>query len=165
MTGLRRVFEEINRLRQEGTLLDYAVGGASAVPFHTEPVNTYDLDLFVFLPHTSGTIISMAPLYSRLEELGYHPHAEHVMIEGVPVQFLPAYNPLVEDAVRKAVTLDYLGVPVRVVSAEHLAALALQTGGARRISRVRLLRESPSFDEQTFLALLQHYGLTDRNRT
>src|SRR5690349_25054994 len=98
---MREVFELVNRLKDEGTLVDYAVGGASAIPFHAEPVNTYDLDLFVFLPSGSGLIVSMAPLYARLRDLGFEPHAEHLMIARVPVQFLPAYNSLVEEAVQR----------------------------------------------------------------
>lgn len=84
MASLRDVFAQVNRLREEGTILEYAVGGASAILFHAEPVTTYDLDLFVFLPTTSGAIVSMAPLYDRLRSLGLHPSAEHVMIAGVP---------------------------------------------------------------------------------
>jgi len=57
------------------------------------------------------------------------------MIEGVPVQFFPAYNSLVEESVVTARVCDYEGVPVRVVDPEHLIALALQTGGPRRRER------------------------------
>jgi hypothetical protein len=159
VASLREVFEQLNRLKEEGTLLDYAVGGASAVPFHAEPVTTYDLNVFVFLPSTSGVIISMAPLYTRLGELRLYPSAEHVLIAGVPVQFLPAYNPLVEEAVQHAVTFDYDGEPVRVVSAEHLAALALQTGGGHRIARIGLLERSPGFDAEKLTEVLRRHGL------
>lgn len=159
MASLRDVFEQVNRLVEEGAILAYAVGGASAVLFHAEPVTTYDLDLFVFLPCTSDVVISMAPLYSRLEELGLHASAEHVMISGVPVQFLPAYNALVEEAVRSAVTFDYEGAPVRVTSAEHLAAIALQTGGAHRIARVGLLQRSPGFDLKRLTDILTRHQL------
>jgi hypothetical protein len=158
---MREVFELVNRLKDEGTLVDYAVGGASAIPFHAEPVNTYDLDLFVFLPSSSGLIVSMAPLYARLREMGHEPHAEHLLIAGVPVQFLPAYNPLVEEAGRSAVTKHYDGVPVRVVGVEHLAAIALQTGGAHRRARIDVLRNTKSFDEPEFIGILIRYGLED----
>ena len=162
MASLREVFEQVNRLKEEGTILDYAVGGASAVLFHAEPVTTYDLDLFVFLPASSGVVLSMAPLYARLAELDLHPSAEHVLIAGVPVQFLPAYNPLVEEAVQFAVTSDYDGVPVRVVSAEHLAAIALQTGGAHRVARIGLLQRSAGFDVQRLADILARHGLEEK---
>jgi len=159
VAAFREVFEQVNRLKAEGTILEDALGGASAILFHAEPVATYDLVFFVFLPPPSGLIISMAPLYARLQELGLHPSAEHVLVAGVPVQFLPAYNELVEDALRSAVTRDYEGVPVRVVSAEHLAAIALQTGGAHRIARVGLLQNVSDFQMDRFAAIITQYGL------
>ena len=165
MASLREVFEQVNRLKDEGTLLDYALGGASAILFHAEPVTTYDLDLFVFLPAPTGVIISMAPLYERLRALGFTVSAEHVLIAGAPVQFLPAYNALVEEAVRSAVTFEYDGVPVRVVSAEHLAAIALQTGGAHRVARVGLLLRSPGFDLERLKDILTRYGLEAKWKT
>ena len=64
------------------------------------------------------------------------------MIHGVPVQVLPAYNALAIDAVQNARVHDYEGVGVRVVDPEHLVALALQVGGARRRERAWLLLQS-----------------------
>jgi hypothetical protein len=45
-----------------------------------------------------------------------------VLIEGVPVQFLPAFNPLLEGALREAKEVMYEEVPIRVLPAEHLVA-------------------------------------------
>jgi hypothetical protein len=50
----------------------------------------------------------------------------HAVIEGVPVQFLPAHNPLDDEAIKRAVTLEYEGVPVRVVRPEFLVAHYLE---------------------------------------
>ena len=44
---------------------------------------------------------------------------EHLMIDGVPVQFLPAYNALVEEAVTTARVHDYEGADVRPRSMSH----------------------------------------------
>ena len=49
-------------------------------------------------------------------------------IEGVPVQFLPAYNALIDDALRDAPKIMYEDVPPRVLRSEHLVAICLQTG-------------------------------------
>lgn len=162
MASFREAFEQVNRLKDEGTILEYALGGASAILFHAEPIATYDLGFFIFLPASSGLIISMAPLYTRLQELGLHPSEEHVMVAGVPVQFLPAYNALVEEAVRHAVTRDYDGVPTRVVSAEYLAAIASQTGGAHRIARVGLLQNVSEFQWDRFAEIVSNHGLEDK---
>ena len=77
-----------------------------------------------------------------------------MMIDGVPVQFLPAYNPLVEEAVMSARVHDYDGVGVRVVAPEYLTALALQAGGARRRERAWQLLESGAVDRDALAAIL-----------
>jgi hypothetical protein len=61
---------------------------------------------------------------------------------GWPVQFLPAESPLLKEAVEQAVTVDFEGVPTRVMTAEHLAAIALQTGWAKDFTRLLAFVES-----------------------
>ena len=75
-------------------------------------------------------------------------------MHGVPVQFIPAHNALAEEGVAKARTLDYDGVPVRVVDPEHLAALAFQAGGAKRRERAWQLLETGGVDRDQLKALL-----------
>ncbi len=85
--------------------------------------------------------------------------AEHVMIHGVPVQFLPAPNALAEDAIREARVLDYDDVHVRVIDPEHLVALALQAGGARRRERAWQLFEAGQIDRDRLRRLLSTHGI------
>lgn len=65
---------------------------------------------------------------------------EYIVIGGWPVQFLPPTTPLAEEALRNAVETDVQGISVRVCSAEHLAAIALQTGRAKDKVRLQWLR-------------------------
>ncbi|HLW79167.1 MAG TPA: hypothetical protein VKU44_06155 [Terriglobia bacterium] len=58
--------------------------------FWTEPIPTYDLDVLVFLPERQQPIVSLGPLYQWAAARGYAVEAEHVLVEGVPVQFLPS---------------------------------------------------------------------------
>lgn len=81
------------------------------------------------------------------------------MIDGVPVQFLPAHNPLVEEAVTTARVHDYDGVDVRVVAPEYLTALALQAGGARRRERAWQLLESGTVDRDALTAILARHRI------
>ena len=76
------------------------------------------------------------------------------MIRGVPVQFFPACNALVTAAVAAAQVHDYEGEPVRVVDAEHLIALPLQAGGARRRERAWLLFETGAVDRKRLREVL-----------
>ena len=44
MSSLREAFQAINKLKADGLFEDYAVAGAIALVFWTEPVATFDLD-------------------------------------------------------------------------------------------------------------------------
>ena len=89
MAALTDVFRTLNELKSEEILYEYAITGAMAVLFYTEPARTYDLNAFVFLPPQTSTLFSMAPLYKDLRDRGYTFDAEHVMIHDTPVQFYP----------------------------------------------------------------------------
>jgi hypothetical protein len=103
--------------------------------FYAEPTRTYDVDVFV-MPSAQGSgLVSLGSVYDWARRRGFLEKSEHILIYQVPVQFLPAHNALAEDAVATARTLDYDGVPVRVIGPEHLAALAFQAGGRTRRER------------------------------
>jgi hypothetical protein len=140
---------------------DYAVAEAMALVFWIEPIPTSDLDVLVFLPGEESTLVSLAPLYRWAEERGYAARAEHVVIEGVPVQFLPAHNPLADEAIKRAVTLEYEGVPVRVVRPEYLVALYLEPGARslKRRERAAALRESGAAAAAVLEELLRRFNL------
>jgi len=70
--------------------------------FYAEPVLTFDLDIFVLLPGTTSGLLTLAPLCEALRARGYSEEWECVNIGGVPVQFLPAYNALPEEALTQA---------------------------------------------------------------
>ena len=147
MNSLADVFRVLNRMRDEGIVAQYAVGGATAVLFYAEPTRTYDLDVFVTLDAIGKDVLApLSRVYEWAREQGFDVQAEHVLIAGVPVQLLPAYTALVEAALATAQVHDYAGVPVRVVDAEHLVALALQAGGARRRERAWQLLETGAVD-------------------
>lgn len=162
MSRLAEVFGVLDSLKDEGTIVEYAIGGAMAVLFCAEPLRTYDLNVFVFLPGEPGRLVSLTPLYERLAAREFRAEAEHVFIHGVPVQFLPAWNDLAEESVREAIVLEYdSGVSARVIRPEHLVALAVQTGGQKRREHVARLLETTGFDARRLEAILERHGLTE----
>jgi len=166
VASLPAVFQVLNDMKKDGVVEDYAIGGAMAVLFYAEPTRTYDLDVFVLLPESGQHIVLLTPVYSWLAERGFQSKGEHVLIHDVPVQFLPAYNELVEETVIHARLLDYDGVPVRVSSPEHLIVLAFQAGGRRRRERAFQLLDTCELDRELLEALLERHeisaeGLTD----
>jgi hypothetical protein len=145
---MERTLRVLNDLERAGVVSRYAIGGAMGATFYVEPVLTFDLDVFIVLPGTSA-----------LRAQGYREEKECVNIEGVPVQFLPAYNALVEEALAEAREMMYEATPTRVLRAEHLLAIALQTDRAKDRERVRLLREQASLDSDYLATLLARHGL------
>lgn len=158
-SSLADVFRILNRMREEGVVSQYALGGATAVLFYAEPTRTYDLDVFVTVATDGGALAPLSPVYEWAQARGIAVQAEHLLIEGVPVQILPAWNALVKTAVATARVHDYGGVPVSVVDPEHLAALALQAGGARRRERAWQLLQSGAVDRNRLQALLKNHAI------
>src|SRR3989304_9755831 len=102
MTPLAAVPRALNEPGSERVVEDYAVGGAMAVLFYAEPARTYDLDVFVTLHGSAESLLDLSALYGCLKGRGFTPDAGHVLIHGVPVEFLPVYNRLVAVAVAEA---------------------------------------------------------------
>lgn len=132
-----------------------------ALVFWTEPIPTFDLGVLVFLPEQPSPIVTLEPIYRWTSARGYASQSEHVLIEGVPVQFLPAHNALADEAIETAATLDYGGVPVRVVRPEYLVALYLEPGARtlKRRERAAALRESTSIDPALLAEILRRFLL------
>lgn len=158
--SLKDVFRALTQLQDDGVVADYAIGGATAVLFYAEPTRTYDVDVFVTLPSARTTaVVVLSSVYEWAKNHGIEIQGEHLMIESVPVQLLPAYNSLVEEAVAEARVHDYDGVPVRVVGPEHLVALALQVGGARHRERAWQLLQFGGVDRDRLRAILHKHAV------
>lgn len=156
---METTLQVLNDLERAGVVSRYAIGGAMGATFYAEPLLTFDLDVFVVLAQTRGGMLTLEPLYEALRARGYREEDECVNIEGVPVQFLPAYNALLEEALAEARDTQYEDTPTRVLRAEHLVAIALQTGRDKDRERVRLLREQAGLDPNYLAAVLARHGL------
>jgi len=154
---MEKTLRVLNDLERDGRLARYAIGGAMAATFYVEPFLTFDLDI-VILPEARG-LLSLAPLYEALRGRGYSEEHEFVQIEGVRVQFLPAFNALLEEALAQARDTLYEQTSTRILRAEHLAAIAVQTGRKKDRQRVDLLLEQASLDQEYLADILTRYDL------
>ena len=159
---MKRTLKVLNELEQQGVFTRHAIAGAMAATFYTEPFLTFDLDVFVFLPPTSGGLLTLSPVYETLRARGYTEENECVLIEGVPVQFLPVYNSLVEEALNQAQEIMYEDVQARVLRSEHLVAISLQTGRRKDRERVRILREQAQLDMNLLASVLRRHQLEEK---
>lgn len=158
---MEKTLQVLNELEQKKIISRYAIGGAIGATFYVEPILSFDLDIFVILPQTSSGLLILTPIYQALQSMGYLEEDEYVNIEGVPVQFLPAYNSLLEEALIHAQEKLYGHTLTRVLRAEHLIAIALQTGRSKDRERVRLLKEQASWDRDYLHSLLNRHALED----
>jgi len=157
---LKQAIQVLNDLKREGVIAEYAIGGAIAALFYTEPVLTQDLDVFVLsAAPTAGKLITLKPLYVALRSRGYREQREYVVIDGCLVQFLPAAGDLLEEAIREASDRQYERTPVRVLRPEHLIAIALQTCRPKDRARVALLVEQAQMDNDYLHSVLKRYRL------
>lgn len=152
----------LNQMERDGVIKRYAIGGAVGATFYLEPVSTLDVDVFIaFKPQQESIIVSPAPIFDYLKGFGCKMEGEHIVISGWPVQFLSASGPLLEDALNNALEVDVEGVPARVLTAEYLAAVALQTGRAKDKARLLQFVESSALDKARFEAIISRHQLTD----
>jgi hypothetical protein len=161
MERFRDALQVLNSMKDEGVIEEYAVAGAMAILFWTEPVPTFDLVVLVFLPDSGESIVSLDSIYRWSEDRGYPASEEHILIEGVPTQFLPSPSPLADEAVETAATLDYEGVPVKVVKPEYLVALYAEPSArtAKRRERSAMLLEWPGLNRELLDEILDRHGL------
>lgn len=158
--GIKEVIETINRMQADGVIERYAIGGAVGATFYLEPVATLDVDVFVeFHTEAGSQLVSLQPIFTHLRDRGCTAEGEHVVVGGWPIQFLPAGSPLVQEALAKAVEKDVEGTPARVFTAEHLAAIALETGRAKDKARVLQFIEADAIDLDWLQAILTRHGL------
>jgi len=160
--NIKETIATINQMQADGVIGQYAIGGAVGATFYLEPSATLDVDIFVtFNSETGSAIVSTEPIFDYLKARGGTVQGEYIVISGWPVQFLPPTGPLVEEALREAVTKDVEGTPARVFTAEHLAAVALQTGRAKDKARLLQFIEAGALDTARFQSILARHGLAD----
>ena len=150
----------LNDMKQDGVVSDYAIGGAMALIFWSEPTATFDLDVFVLLEQT-GVLVSLDAIYTWSRARNYPEQDEHIVIAGIPVQVIPAHNALAVEAVVEAALLDYDGLPVRVIRAEYLIAMYLEDTARtrKRMERVATLLDEGNLDQGVLKDLLERYKL------
>ncbi|PYS76543.1 MAG: hypothetical protein DMF66_14125 [Acidobacteria bacterium] len=151
---MEKTLKVINRMEADGVIGRYAIGGAVAAIFYIEPFTTYDLD----------NLVVLTPIYEYLARKGYEAEGEAVNVEGWPVQFLPAYNPLVAEALKQAVEIKFKRTPTRVMSAEHLVAIMLQTGRTKDYARAAKFLEEDVVDVERLEDILSRHELSGKWR-
>lgn len=123
---MRETLIELNKMLEKGIISSYAIGGSVATLFYVEPTVTYDLYVIVNIPN-SATLDPLRGIFNWASDNNFPINGEHIIINDLPVQFLPAYNPLILKSLNKSLVMNYEGVSTNVVAPEYLVAIMIQT--------------------------------------
>lgn len=149
-------------MQADGVIEHYAIGGAVGATFYLEPMATLDVDVFIAFSECSETLIaSLSPIFDYLKAHGGKMEGEYVVVAGWPVQFLPASGPLLEEALTQAIEKPLADTSVLIFTAEHLAAIALQTGRAKDKARLLQFVETGVLDLTRFKEILTRHDLLE----
>ncbi len=160
--NMHSVLNALNKLVADAVIRDYAIGGAIGAAFYIEAAQTEDVDAFIFLPESSSGLVLLTPVYAALTATGGIVEREYVRFGNWPLQILTDANPLIAEAIREAIQVDYDGIPTRVFRPEHLCAIALQTARTKDYLRVTMFLEQNAVDRTTLTEVLTQYDLMER---
>ena len=157
---MKKALKVVNELKKKGLINDYAIGGGIATVFYVEPFLTYDLDIFIIIltKRKNENLILLSSVFDYLESKGYRWKGEHIVIEEMPVQFIPA-DRLEEEAIRNARLIEYEGVKTKVMTPEYLVVVLLRAGRKKDIAKIEKLLEQTKIDRKKLKEVLVRYNL------
>lgn len=159
---MEKAFKVISEMSQKGLLADYAIAGAVATIYYTEPFDTYDVDIF-FIPSKKDRIITLTPFYDWLvKEKKYKIHKEYILIEETPVQFLPTATELEEEAVKNAVEIVYKNIKLKILTPEYLIAIFLKVYRLKDKIKIKKLLDETEIDKNLLMEILTKHNLKER---
>jgi hypothetical protein len=161
---MRRVALLLNQLVEAGVILDYAMFGAVAQMRYTEAVVTMDADILVGIENETA-IDALRPIYVYCRDRGFLAEGEAIRVGDWPVQFIPVFSPVTRSAMVAADTHDLDGVPIRVVTSDYLAAIALEAGRGKDHARILALLEVGATSVERVGALASQHGLVPQWRS
>jgi hypothetical protein len=166
--SLRNAIEVVTKLAEAGVIQHYAIAGAVAALNYVQPTLTVDLDILVSIAHfdarRSGLIL-LTPIETALAAMGYSERSDvGIMIEGWPVQFLPAASELDDEALKHAVELNIRltadpPLKARCLSAEYVVAFAIKLGRLKDLARVEAFLGQEAVDFVALKDVLERHNL------
>ena len=160
--SLDKTFIVINRMVTDGVIESYALGGAMASLFYTEPFATFDVDTFCFINGITNELDPLRPICDYLRPRKVPEYEEGFIIEGLRVQFLPVFNPLNDEGVRTANSFSINGVIIQVMAPEYLVANMLETGRKKDHTRIAQFFEAEVCDTDKLNEILSRHNLKSK---
>lgn len=160
---MEKTLKKINSLVELGIIRNYAIGGGMGQIYYIEPTVTYDLDVMVHLNTIKENDLDpLRLIFDWAKENNYKDVNEYIMIEGMPVQFLPSYNDLVSEAIDNANKVEMFNTETFVIKPEYLMAIMVETGRNKDKIRLATFLEQYKYDKALFEVILKKYNLTSK---
>jgi len=159
---MKKTLEKLNELLELEIIEKYAICGGIAHFYYIEPSVTYDMDIVVRFRGLSDELTPLSSIYNWAKKNNYSEDREHIIVEEIPVQFLPEYSPLIVEALNNAVEITIFDTKTYIFSAEYLMAIMLDTN--RPKDRVRLLQfmEEAEYDREILENIIDKFKLRER---
>jgi hypothetical protein len=158
---MKKTLQQLNKLLELGFIKKYAIAGGIAHFYYIEPSVTYDLDLIINIPNNGNNPAPLSEIYKWAQENNYVTEGEHIVIEGVPVQFLLPYNDLVIEALENSFEIYLFEERSFIIGAEYLMAIMIQTGRASDKERLIKFINNAEYNEGKFIEILTRFELTN----
>ncbi len=152
-----KAIKVINDLKDKGLIKDYVIGGAVAAIYYVEPFFTYDLDIIYDIEENGLAVLS--PIYDYLRKKGYKIDKEHIIIDETPVQFVPIYNDLIQEAFENAKSITIEKNKTKIIKVEYLAAIFLQVYRPKDREKLLKILEQADIDKKLLAEILKKYKL------
>ncbi|MDI6788624.1 MAG: hypothetical protein QME51_09660 [Planctomycetota bacterium] len=156
---MKKALKIINEMVAKGIISNYAIGGSVGTMFYTEPYITKDIDVFTYPQILPSGLIHFESLYQYLKNRGYKIKETWVMIDNIPIDFVPVYNELIAEAVKNHIIKNYEDVKVKVVRPEYLIAIAIQTGRKQDLNKIDMLLKQTKINRELLAKILKRYKL------
>lgn len=162
---MRNAIAALNKLKADGVISEYAIGGAVAAMKYIEAVATEDIDVFVTLERKPGQLlVTLDAIYPALQAQGGTVEGQYVRFADWPVQILSPAPGLMTEAVTTAVPATLYGEPTRVFTAEYVCAAALDVYRMKDRLRIAAFLEAGKVDITKLEELATRFGLLEKLR-
>lgn len=158
---MEKALNVISNMHKEGVLKEYAIGGAIATIYYTEPFATDDVDIFFIPPEEQGLLV-LTPFYEFCTKKGYKTYKEYILIGETPIQFLPAATALEKEAVQHAVPVKYKKIQVNILRPEYLIAICLRVFRLKDREKIVRLLEQTEINKKLLSDILVRHGLMEK---
>ncbi|HOM27811.1 MAG TPA: hypothetical protein PKV21_09965, partial [bacterium] len=158
---LEKIFKLINQMEKKRILKNYAIGGAVATIYYTEPFFTQDIDIF-FIPSNVKKLIILTQFYDFLLKKGGKVYKEFILINKIPVQFIPASKDLEKEAIKNSLKVKFKNIEIKILKAEYLIAIFLDVFRPKDREKIIKLMEQAKIDIKLLYSILKRYNLYEK---